>query len=161
GDVTRYRVVWNGEQWISYGEWLAAPRKPAFFREPRLLFREITDPKSGLLHVAYSDKEFYNNPGIINCILRNNIGEQHSLFYLLGLCNSKLMAYVHFASSPKARKGVFPKILVDDVRNLPIRLIDFKKTSEKKLHTNVVESVKRMIEIKMLAYKAVTEKDYN
>jgi hypothetical protein len=30
------------------------------------------------------------------------------------------MAYFHFASPPKAQKGVFPKILVNDVRNLPV-----------------------------------------
>jgi hypothetical protein len=122
GDVTRYCVTWNQKQWISYGPWLAAPRRVDFFTKPRILFREITDPTSGLLHAAYTDKEFYNNPGIINAIERNT---SYSLFYILGLVNSKLLAFWHFSSSPKARKGVFPKILVNDVRNLPICTINF------------------------------------
>ncbi len=95
GDVKRYSVSWNGKQWISYGNWLAAPRKPEFFIKPRLLFREITDPKSGLLHVAYTNEEYYNNPGIINCISEDRA---YSLLYVLGLCASHLMAFFHFSS---------------------------------------------------------------
>ena len=156
GDVSRYSVSWNGNQWISYGEWLAAPRKPEFFKEPRLLFREITDPKTGLLHVAYSDQEFYNNPSVINCISRN---KKYSLHYLLGLCNSKVVAYVHFSTSPKAKKGVFPKILVDDVRKIPIRTINFDDLNEKRLHDEIASLAATMIESKIKAKESATEKE--
>lgn len=43
-DLNRYHLKWNGKKWISYGEWLAAPRKPEFFRNERILIREITNP---------------------------------------------------------------------------------------------------------------------
>lgn len=142
GDVTRYSVNWNGKQWISYGPWLAAPRKPEFFIKPRLLFREITDPKTGLLHVGLTEEEFYNNPGIINCI---NSGSNYSLYYLLGIVDSKLLAYFHFNSSPKANKGVFPKILVNDVRNLPIRAIDFTNVADVSLHDRMIALVRQML----------------
>ena len=142
-DVRRYSVAWNGKRWISYGPWLAAPRKPEFFTEPRLLFREITDPKSGLLHVGYTEQELYNNPSIINCISR---GTPYSLLYVLGLGNSRLMAYLHFSSSPKARKGVFPKILVSDVRNLPIRAIG-SDSGEGVRQEELVERAGRMLSL--------------
>jgi hypothetical protein len=142
GDVTRYCVEWNRKQWISYGPWLAAPRKQKYFTEPRLLFREITDPKTGLLHVGFTDQEFYNNPGIINCISR---GTRYSLYYMLGIVNSRLLAYLHYSSSPKARKGVFPKILVKDVRELPIRRIDFNKANDSSRHDRVVALVESML----------------
>jgi type I restriction-modification system DNA methylase subunit len=144
GDVTRYSVEWNGKQWISYGPWLAAPRKPKFFTEPRILFREITDPRTGLLHVAYTEEEYYNNPGIINCVSRDT---PYSLKYLLGLVASRLMAHWHFSSSPKARKGVFPKILVNDVRNLPIRTINFSDPAGKSRHDKMVALVERMLNL--------------
>ena len=35
GDVNRYLINWNGMLWISYGQWLAAPRKPEFFNNER------------------------------------------------------------------------------------------------------------------------------
>lgn len=144
GDVTRYKVTWNGKQWISYGPWLAAPRKPEFFNQPRLLFREITDPKTGLLHVAFTSEEFYNNPGIINAI---NKQIKYSLFYILGICASRLLSFFHFNNSPKANKGIFPKILVKDVRSLPIKAIDFTNPKEVEQHDRMVSLVERMIEL--------------
>jgi type I restriction-modification system DNA methylase subunit len=144
GDVRRYFVKWNGKQWISYGPWLAAPRKIDFFTKPRLLFREITDPRSGLLHVAFTEEEFYNNPSLINCIVGD---KPYSLKYCLAISNSSLIGYFHFHTSPKVRKGVFPKILVNDVRNLPIRCIDFDKPAEKKKHDELVALADTMLEL--------------
>jgi hypothetical protein len=147
GDVGRYRVQWNGRRWIRYGPWLAAPRRPAFFTEPRLLVREITDPRTGLLHVAYTSEELYNNPAIINCIARDRLacaGARYSLHYVLALANSRLLAFHHFASSPKARKGVFPKILVADVRKLPIRRIDFEDLGDVQQHDELVRLAREM-----------------
>lgn len=156
GDATRYVLKWNGKQWISYGPWLAAPRKQKFFTEPRLLFREITDPKTGLLHVAYTDEEFYNNPGIINCISRDS---NYSLFYILGIVNSKLISYLHFSASPKARKGVFPKILVNDVRNLPIRRINFDDQVDRSRHVEMVRLVEKMLALNKQLNTAKTPQD--
>ncbi len=112
-DVLRYSLQWNGEDWLSYGEWLAAPRKKEFFTEKRLLIREITNPR---ILATYTDEEYYNTPSIINCI---NFNEVHP-FYVLGIVNSLLMSFYHKKSSPKANKGLFPKILVSDVRKMPI-----------------------------------------
>ncbi|MBU1627090.1 N-6 DNA methylase, partial [bacterium] len=151
GDVKRYSVNWNGKNWISYGEWLAAPRKPEYFTEPRLLFREITDPKHGLLNVGYTNEEYYNNPSIINCISRRN---KHSLLYVMGIVDSKLMAFWHFSFSPKAKKGVFPKILVNDVRGLPIHKIDFADPAEKARHDLMVSLVDRMLTLHKQLAKA-------
>jgi len=115
GDVKRYSLIWNRKNWISYGHWLAAPRKPEFFTQPRILIREITD---GVINATYTDEEYYNNPSLINCIERKE--SKYALFFILGIINSTLISKYHTIISPKAKKGVFPKILVNDVRNLPI-----------------------------------------
>lgn len=112
-DVNRYSLEWNKVNWISYGEWLAAPRRVEFFTEKRILVREITNPR---MFACFSEEEYYNTPSIINLIGFKDA----SINYLLGLLNSKLYSYYHIKSSPKANKGSFPKILVNDVRNLPI-----------------------------------------
>jgi adenine-specific DNA-methyltransferase len=157
GDVTRYNVTWNGEQWISYGPWLGAPRDPKFFQKPRLLFREITDPTTGFLHVAYTDEEFYNNPGIINCVLGDE--QKYSLLYLLGCCNSRFIANWHFTFSPKAKKGVFPKILVNDVRKLPIPRVDFSNKPQVQKHDALVSLATNMIDATSRLRAAVTDRD--
>ena len=117
GDIQRYGLIWNGNLWISYGEWIAAPRKPYFFNSPRILIREIT---SDLLYCCYTEEEYYNTPSLINIVDKNSV---LSLKFTLSVLNSKLIGWYHNTTSPKAKKGLFPKILVNDVRNLPIKQI--------------------------------------
>lgn len=133
-DVTRYKISWNGKRWISYGDWLAAPRKKEFFTEQRILVREITNPN---IMACYTDKEFYNSPSIINIINFNNV----SPYYILAILNSSLISYYHNKTSPKANKGAFPKILVNDVRNIPIKLCN-----DKNIEDRIINLVKKIIE---------------
>jgi len=114
GDVNRYSVIWNEKLWISYGNWLAAPRDVKFFISERVLIREITADK---LFCGYSKEEFYNTPSSINVINEKNILD---LKYSLTLLNSKLIGWLHNKVSPKANKGLFPKILINDVRIIPL-----------------------------------------
>lgn len=117
GDIHRYNLKWNGNLWISYGDWLAAPRKSDFFKLPRLLIREITND---LLYCCYTEEEYYNIPSLINII---NKKSDFDLKYSASILNSRLIGWYHNTTSPKAKKGLFPKILVNDVRNLPIKEI--------------------------------------
>lgn len=120
-DVKQYLLNWNNELWISYGEWLAAPRERKFFVNKRILIREITKDK---LFACYTEEEFYNTPSLINVINEKDILE---LKYILTIVNSRLLGWYHNKTSPKANKGLFPKILVNDVRNLPLVNIPLEK----------------------------------
>ncbi|GAB3568721.1 hypothetical protein GCM10027578_21790 [Spirosoma luteolum] len=113
-DVTRYKVAWNGKEYLNYDGGVANPREPKFFSKPRILIREITNPR---VYAAFTEDELYNDPSIIN-VLENKEG--YPILTLLAILNSKLFTFYHFNSSPKATKGSFPKILVEDVKNLPL-----------------------------------------
>lgn len=130
-DVNRYTLKWNGEDWISYGNWLAAPRKPEFFKCPRILVREITNPR---ILATYTKDEYYNTPSIINCI-----DFKVDIYYILGILNSELISFYHNITSPKATKGLFPKILVNDMKKIPIRI------SDELLSIKLIEQVKSML----------------
>ncbi len=116
-DIKKYNINWNGKSYISYGKWLAAPRNSIFFTNPRVLVREICEKS---IIASYTEKEYYNTPSIINIISKS---ELVSLKYILALLNSKLFGWYHYNTSPKAKKGLFPKIIVNDVRGLPIKSI--------------------------------------
>lgn len=113
-DIDRYSLKWNGNLWISYGKWLAAPRDIKFFTSKRILIREITSDK---LQCTYTDEEYYNTPSLINIVDEKGTLE---LKYCLAILNSSLIGWYHNKVSPKANKGLFPKILINDVRNIPI-----------------------------------------
>lgn len=114
-DVRRFSLKWNGKDYLEYCDELANPRQPKFFQEPRVLVREITNPR---IYAAYTTEVAYNDPAIINILASND--ERFSLQALEAILNSQLATFYHFNSSPKATKGSFPKILVDDIREFPL-----------------------------------------
>jgi adenine-specific DNA-methyltransferase len=115
-DVTKFSLKWNEKEWVDYCDGLANPRKPKFFNGRRLLIREITNPS---IFATVTDEEFYHDPAII-VVLES---ENYNLSVLLAFLNSKLATFFHFNSSPKATKGAFPKILIEDIKNFPLRAV--------------------------------------
>jgi len=113
-DVVRYRINWNGKEYIDYCEGIANPREPKYFIGRRLLIREIINPR---IFASITDEELYNDPAII--IVKEN-PNSFSIESLLAIINSKLATFYHLNSSPKATKGAFPKILVYDVKYFPL-----------------------------------------
>lgn len=112
-DVTRYKVIWNGKEYIDYCDGIANPREQKYFIGERLLIREITNPS---IFAAIAYEEMYNDPAII--IVKSN--DTYSVKILSAILNSKLATFYHFNNSPKATKGAFPKILVKDIKEFPI-----------------------------------------
>ena len=116
-DITKFKVEWNGEEYIDYCDGIANPRDSKFFIGERLLVREITNPS---IFAGITDEELYNDPALI--IVKSSY--QYSVKWLAAILNSKLGSFFHFNYSPKATKGAFPKILVKDIKDFPIRIPD-------------------------------------
>ncbi len=116
-DLNRYLISWGGE-WLSYGNWLAAPREIRFFEGNRLLFREIPGTNKRIQAVLIEETSFYGH-SITPFILkeRNNIV---LLKKLLCLTNSKLMSWYGNLKLPNFSKEVFPKLNPQDIKLLPI-----------------------------------------
>lgn len=116
-DVRRYCVKWNGKEYVNYCDGIANPRNPKFFRGKRLLVREITNPS---IYAAITDEELYHDPAVI--VVKDC--DAYSLELVCGIMNSKLGTFYHFNNSPKATKGLFPKILIADINNFPLPKLD-------------------------------------
>lgn len=112
-DITKYDYKSTGE-FVKYGKHLACYVDLKFFNSQRLLVREITNPN---IIACLLSEFFVNDPQLISIIKKD---EDFSLEYLWAILNSKLATYFHFHHSPKATKGAFPKILVQDIKGFPI-----------------------------------------
>ena len=115
-NVQKYNIIWNEKEWIDYNNKIANPRNPKFFIGDRILVREITNPS---IFAALATEEMYHDPAIISILSSNNF----SLKTLLAILNSNFAKFYHFNTSPKATKGAFPKILVNDIKNFPIPIV--------------------------------------
>lgn len=135
-DVNSYVVKWNQKEYINYSAAIANPRNPKFFHGSRLLIREITNPK---ILAGYTNEESYNDPSIINIL---DLNGSFDIKVLLGILNSKLATYYHFNASPKATKGAFPKILVEDIKNFPVPQISNRQQSALAVNVNAILKAK-------------------
>ena len=113
-DITRYNYSATGE-YVKYGEHVACYVDPVFFTSPRLIVREITNPT---IIACYIEETYINDPQLIPIITRDS--HKNNLFLLWAILNSKLATFYHFNHSPKATKGAFPKILVQDIKDFPL-----------------------------------------
>jgi len=118
-NITKYNYSTSGS-FIRYGKHLAGFVDLKYFNQRRLLIREITSPK---IIGSIVTEELVNDPQIISIIPKTNKME---VTFLWAIFNSSLATFFHFNSSPKATKGAFPKILVEDIKNFPVPTASFE-----------------------------------
>jgi REP element-mobilizing transposase RayT len=115
----RYKLLWNNDYWIKYGEWLAAPRDKEIFAAPeKLIFRQTGDSIIG----TFVGNKFVmrNNTHII--LPENN---DINLKYVLTVLNSRLSNFIYWTINPEKGEALaevkafhlgllcFPKINTD------------------------------------------------
>ncbi|MBP6786532.1 MAG: N-6 DNA methylase [Candidatus Promineofilum sp.] len=142
-DVVRYRLSWSGE-YLSYGDWVAEPRKSVPFNGPRLLIRQIPSKPPYLVHGVHTDDPYYND---INSMVVFSPTEQYSLLYLLGLINSRLISFWFQKSYDKLQRKIFPQFKVKELGSFPIRTVDPTNPTDKANHDQMVALVERMLDL--------------
>ncbi len=131
--LARYAIQWDGRSWISYGSWLAEPREKRFFQGKRLLLREIIGEKF-LTNVL--DEEFVVDRGIYVALQGNQTIDLH---FVLALFASSLLIF-WFKEKFSEKDELFPKLRVAHFNMLPIRIIGFSTSQDKR--TDVVNTAK-------------------
>ncbi|TPE46206.1 DUF7149 domain-containing protein [Pontibacter mangrovi] len=137
-EIHTYCIRWSGG-YIDYGPWLAAPRNISWFEEgPKILVREITS--KGKIQAAYTTEEFVFSNSIDGIKSKN--GSSYSILVLLALLNSKLVSFYHQKLSANSSKDAFPKVLLQDLRNLPIA------TPDEETRASITQLVEQILSIK-------------
>jgi type I restriction-modification system DNA methylase subunit len=144
-DVTRYFVKWGGKEYLSYGDWLGAPREKRFFTEPRILVRQIVSGNPLRIYAGYTEEELYNTQSIFNIVAKEN--SNINLKYILALLNSDLMNFYHSNKYLDLSKNLFQKILIQNCKKFPIKIIDDKNKHEKILHDEIVKLVDQLLKL--------------
>lgn len=156
-DVKRYLVEWGKKEYISYGDWLGAPRRQNFFIKPRILIRQIVSGNPLRIYAGYTEEELYNVQSIFNLILKENVGI--NIKYVLAIINSSLMNYYHRHKYLDLSKNLFQKILIQNCKKFPIKIIDEKNKSELNTHDSLVKLVEQMLQLNKELQEAVLPGD--
>ena len=115
-DLSRYYLEFSGDRWIKYGPWLAAPRDPENFKGIRLLVQEITGGENKRIVATYYEEELYYSRDVIPI----KVDDKSKALLILGILNSNLITWYHHKRNPKSQKALFPKILVSDLKKIPL-----------------------------------------
>lgn len=112
-DVKRFSIV-KPNLYLHYGNFLACPRTPDIFEQPKIIIRE-----AGAKITATIDYDNnYIMSSLYNCILTS---KEYSLEYLLGLINSELFQHLMNKLTFEKTKGAFTKAKIYHYYELPVR----------------------------------------
>ncbi|HEY8690334.1 MAG TPA: TaqI-like C-terminal specificity domain-containing protein [Chitinophagaceae bacterium] len=146
-EINRYQLNWkNG--YVNYGKWLAAPRNPHWFEGERIVVREVTS--KGIIQATYLNGDYVFSNSVDGIKMKS---ATINIRFLLGLINSKLISFYHLNTSPNAFKGTFPKMLLQDLRELPIPIIS---SNNKSLHDEIVQLAETMLQLNKEKQQATT-----
>lgn len=120
GNVLRYGINWS-DTWLYYGDHLAAPRTFSLFSGEKIIIREITGKYPHCIVATYSDEVYLFNRSNIAVIQREEY--EMSMKYILLILNSRLLSFYFEKNTAKAKRKLFPKIILNDLRLFPIKQI--------------------------------------
>lgn len=156
-DIKRYYLIWNSNKWIKYGKWLGAPREERFFKNERIIIRQIISGEPPRIYASYSEEELYNTQIAFTLLKKDNV--TYSIKYFIAIINSKLINFFHTYKYLDVSKKLFKKILIENCKQFPIRKIDFSNPSEKRIHDTLVSLVDQMLETQKLYHSAKLGRD--
>jgi len=156
-DVGRYFIDRKRGEWIKYGPWLHDYRTMDWLTGPRLLIREIPGKAPYRVCACYVEEIYCNYKTILN--VNPSQVTTFSMKYLLGVLNSKLISYLHPLVSDKMIAETFPRLTVRDLKNLPVRPINFSDLAEKAAHDKLVSLVERMLALHKQSARTPQEKE--
>jgi len=114
--INRYSLNITNNEYLNYGTWLHRARKFKYFFDDRILIQEITGGNPPRISAINYSGKLFHDPGIISCVNISSLNTK----YLLALINSKLVSWYNIMTSPKGNRLTFPKILIGDIRKIPI-----------------------------------------
>jgi len=122
-DIQEYFLKWNGG-YVDYGKWLAAPRNPDWFltNKKRIVVREVTS--KGKIQATIIDEPIVFSNSVDGVRMRPE--KEEFIYTILAIINSKLLSFYHSNSSPNSFKDAFPKILLKDLREMPLPDLNHK-----------------------------------
>ena len=118
-DVRRYLLNWSGE-WLSYGNWLAEPRRSAPFDGMRILVRQIPSKPPYMINACIADDLYYNDINSMVVFPKADIFVDPKA--ILGLLNSKLLSFWFNQTYQKLQRGIFPQFKVNELEQFPMAL---------------------------------------
>lgn len=109
--IGRYSLLWENNNWLNYGLWLAEPRIPIKFEDEKILIRKITGKTLIATYIPYTS---YCNTLLFVLKL---IPDKAIIPYksLLGILNSTFIGWYFKKKFQISDEDTFPQIMIRDI----------------------------------------------
>ncbi len=114
-NVKKYSLDWT-EGYISWGKWLMSPKDIKYYINKKILIRQII---SNTLICAIDEENYFADQTLYIGIEKPNTNI--SIEYCTGYLNSKVLGFF-FRTYYSEDDDLFPKIKVNELKNLPIKV---------------------------------------
>ncbi len=122
--IGRYLLLWQSNNWINYGPWLAEPRIPEKFEDDKILIRKIVGKTLIAQYVSYTS---YCNTLLF--VLKFKMGNAIiSYKSLLGIINSEFIAWYFRKKFQISNDDTFPQIMIRDILQFSIPNVSDERT---------------------------------
>lgn len=128
-NIARYAI--KSEGYISLETYAVFRKSDEIFKPPKLLVRETGNS----IVAAYDDSGYVTTRSLYNIKLEDS----KWLLYILGILNSKLYKF-YFKTYISPDTQIFPKIRIEQLKNIPLILVDNKR----KTLTNLVFKIVKL-----------------
>lgn len=112
--IGRYNFIWE-ESYINWGKWLMSPKSSHYFEQPKILLRQVI---SNYLFAFLDNEKYYADQSLYVCTKYKEKQKENLEFYLC-LLNSKLIGF-YFRKFYSEEDDLFPKIKVNELKNIPV-----------------------------------------
>ncbi len=145
-DLSKYQIMWSGE-WLSYGSWLARPREDYkyLFSGERILFRELPGKNKNIQATFVDSETIFHGHSITPFKIYESKELDHR--YILGLVNSQLLSWYANIKFPNFSKDYFPKLNPQDIRAIPIRVLDLSFKENHKIYKELIKIVDNILNL--------------
>jgi len=119
--MDRYEIRPPESLFVDYGDWLACPRDPAIFEQPKVVVREA----GARVACAKDEGNRYLLSSVYACVPYQGRDWPFSMDFLLAILNSSLTCWIARKRALESTAGAFTKLRIYQVESFPIRRIHF------------------------------------
>ena len=142
GAFQRYNLENREKGFVGYDAEVEASKPFEYFSFPRILLRQVLSRKLRLQGI-FTDETFLTNQSVQSLIANPAAKIGPALPFLLAILNSRLLSWYFVKFNSVARRDDFPKIIIQQTRELPLPGFDPKR--DKSIHEQMVSLVEQML----------------
>ncbi|MBD2232544.1 Eco57I restriction-modification methylase domain-containing protein [Phormidium tenue] len=137
--IQKYKILWNKNYWISFGNWLAEPRYSAKYDAlEKIVIRQTGDSLVATLDTS----QFIVRDNSYTIVPRD---ENLSLRFLLGVINSKLLNWFYQKIVNSEEGEALAQVKREHIASLPLKIPRFDILEEKAIYDNIIDLVDQML----------------